>query len=242
MLSSLEHIDFLYGFIYECANLIKNLYDYENYDRLVIKLCTEFVMPIINITKKEHEKEYNEHIKYIINSLERDTNIFDIFSYLMNICRERYFKLPQDEYLKINDFVDNNIDIIEYAFAPMIDYFDLCKKCHSHYYCQCYYHKKKILYIFPGNIHREFQEKIIKLYFNIEYIKFFYLLQQSQVLQSVVKNICNVNALIDIFMNLYYNSSIDCNEKNKNKLYDLYNTILLNKFVHGDIKSRSFYY
>ena len=37
-------------------------------------------------------------------------------------------------------------------------------------------------------------------------------------------------------MNLYYNSSIDYNEKNKNKLYDLYNTILLNKFVHGDIK------
>ena len=42
-------------------------------------------------------------------------------------------------------------------------------------------------------------------------------------------------------MNLYYNSSIDCNEKNKNKLYDLYNTILLNKFVHYDI-NRSFYY
>ena len=80
MLSSLEHIDFLYGFIYERANLIKNVYDYDNYDRLVIKLCSEFVMSIINITKKEHEKEY------IINNLERDTNIFDICSYLMNIC------------------------------------------------------------------------------------------------------------------------------------------------------------
>ena len=143
MLTALEH--FLYGFIYECANLINNLYSYDNYDRLVIKLCSEFVMPIINITKKEHEKEYNEHIKYIINNLERDTNIFDICSYLMNICRERYFKLSQDEYL----------DIIEYAFAPMIDYFDLCKKCYSHCYCQCYYyHRKKILYIFPGNILR----------------------------------------------------------------------------------------
>ena len=121
MLSSLEHIDVLYGFIYECANLIKNLYDYDNYVRLVIKLCSEFVMPIINITKTEHEKEYNEHIKYIINNLERDTNIFDICSYLMNICCERYLKLSQDEYLKIKDFVDNNIDIIEYAFAPVID-------------------------------------------------------------------------------------------------------------------------
>ena len=29
----------------------------------------------------------------------------------MNTCRERYFKLSQDEYLKIKDFVDNNIDI-----------------------------------------------------------------------------------------------------------------------------------
>ena len=44
-------------------------------------------MPIINITKKEHEN------KYIINNLEHDTNIFDICSYLINICRERYFKL-----------------------------------------------------------------------------------------------------------------------------------------------------
>ena len=56
MLSSLEHIDFLYGFIYECANLIKNSYDYDNYDRLVIKLCSEFVIPIINITKKNMRK------------------------------------------------------------------------------------------------------------------------------------------------------------------------------------------
>ena len=32
-------------------------------------------------------------------------------------------------------------------------------------------------------------------------------------------------------MNVYGNSNIDCNKKNKNKLYDLYNNILLNKFV-----------
>ena len=69
----------------------------------------------------------------------------------------------------------------------------------------------------------------------MEYIKFFYLLQQSLVLQIVVKNICNVNTLIDIFMNLYYNSR-KFFEKTKNKLCDLYNTILVNKFVHGDIK------
>ena len=35
-------------------------------------------------------------------------------------------------------------------------------------------------------------------------------------------------------MNLYDNSSIDCSKKNKNKIYDLYNNILINKFVHSN--------
>ena len=48
----INNIDFLFEFIYECANLINNLYDYDHYDHLVIKLCTEFFMPVINITKK----------------------------------------------------------------------------------------------------------------------------------------------------------------------------------------------
>ena len=39
------------------------------------------------------------------------------------------------------------------------------------------------------------------------------------------KNICNINVLIDIFINLYDNSDINCNKKNK--LYDLYNNIIL---------------
>ena len=114
----------------------------------------------------------------------------------------------------------------------MIDYFDLYKKCYSYYYCSCYnYHKKKVRNIFPGNEHREFHEKIIKLYFNMEYTKFFYLLQKKIRLN---KNIININVIIDMFMNLYDNSNIDCNKKNKNKLYDLYDNILLNKFVHSD--------
>ena len=163
----INDIDFLYGFIYECANLISNLYDYDNYDHLVIKLCNEFVMPIINITKKEHIKEYNEHNKHIKNTISvlenNNKDKFRICSYLMNICCERYFKLSHDEYLEIKEFIDNNRDIIESAFAPMIDYFDLYKKCYNHYYCSCYnYHNKKVRYIFPGNEHKEFCEKIIK--------------------------------------------------------------------------------
>ena len=104
--------------------MINNLYDYDNYDHLVVKLCSEFVMPIIDITKKEYIKEYNEHIKDIIDKLESNEDIYSICSYLMNICCEGYFK---DEYLKIKKFIDNNIDVIESALAPMNDYFDLLK-------------------------------------------------------------------------------------------------------------------
>ena len=43
-------------------------------------------MPIINITKKEHIKEYNEHIKNIIDNLESTKDIYSICLYLkMNI-------------------------------------------------------------------------------------------------------------------------------------------------------------
>ena len=105
----INNIDFSYGFIYECADLINNLYDYDNYDHLAIKLCSEFIMPIINITKKEHIKEYNENIKNIIDNLKSTKDIYSICSYLMNICCER----SQDEYLEIKKFMDNNIDIIE---------------------------------------------------------------------------------------------------------------------------------
>ena len=182
-------------------------------------------MSIINITKREHIKEYNKHIKDIID-------IYSICSYLMNICREEYFKLSQNEYLEIKDFIDNNIDITESTVAPMNEYFDSCKKCYSHYYCSCYcYHKKKVICIFPQNRYKEFHEKIIKSYFNIWYIKFFYLLQKNIKLN---KNISNVNVLMNIFMNLYDNSGIDCNKKNKNEIYDLYNNTVLNKFVHSN--------
>ena len=84
----INDIDFSYGFIYECANLVNNLYDYDNYDHLAIKLCSEFIMPILNITKKEHIKEYNKHIKNIINNLESTKDMYSIYSYLMNICCE----------------------------------------------------------------------------------------------------------------------------------------------------------
>ena len=123
-----DNIDFLYGFIYECAILINNLYDYNYYDHLDIKLCSEFIMPIINITKKEHMKEYNEHIKNIIDNLESTEDIRIICLYLMKNCCKEYYELPQDEYLEIKEFIDNNIDIIESAPAPMNDYFDSCKK------------------------------------------------------------------------------------------------------------------
>ena len=53
----IDNIDFLYGFINECADLINNLDDYDNYNHLSVKLCSKFVMPIINIIKKGHIKK-----------------------------------------------------------------------------------------------------------------------------------------------------------------------------------------
>ena len=35
-------------------------------------------------------------------------------------------------------------------------------------------------------------------------------------------------------MNLYDNSGINCNKKNKSKIYHLYNNIVFNKFVHSN--------
>ena len=49
-----DFIDFSYGFIYECANLINNLYGHYIYDHLAIKLYCNFVLPIINIIKDKH--------------------------------------------------------------------------------------------------------------------------------------------------------------------------------------------
>ena len=60
---------------------------------------------------------------------------------------------------------------------------------------------------------------------------FFYLLKKNIKLN---KNIYNINVLMNISMNLYDNSGIDCNKKNKNMIYDLYNNIVLNKFVHSN--------
>ena len=106
--------------------------------------------------------------------------------------------------------MDNNTDIIESALAPMNDYFDSCKKCYSFIIACVIIIIKKVLCIFPQNRYKEFNEKIIKSYFNIYYIKFFFLLRKNIKLN---KNIYNISILMNIFMNLYDNSSIDCNKK-----------------------------
>ena len=117
----------------------------------------------------------------------------------------------------------------------MNDYFDSCKKCYSHYYCSCcYYHKKKVICIFPKNRYKEFHEKIIKSYFNMWYIKFFYLLQKNTKLN---KNIYNISILMNIFMNLYDNSSIDCNKKiNIKYMICIIILSLINSFIVINIK------
>ena len=201
----INDIGFLYGFIYECADLVNNLYNHYNYD-LTIELYCNFFLPIINITKDEHIKEYNEHVK---NSKYINKNC----SYLMDICFERYFELSRDEYSKIKKFIDNNIDTFESILASIHGFVDLYR----------YY---PIFYSIKNYDKYEFCEKdnyvlrnIAKSYFTVKYIKFFYLLQKVTKL-----SISNINSRIlkNMFINLYDNSNIDCNEKFKSKIYDLY--------------------
>ena len=226
----INDIDFLYGFISECANLVNNLEDYDNYNHLSVKLCNKFIIPIINITKKEHIKENNEHIKNIIDNLESIKDIYSICSYLTSICCEEYFKLSRGEYLKIKKFIDNNIDIIDSMFEPMNDFSDTYIKRYGHYYCMPHYlYNKKTHGFFP-----QIYEKIIKSYSNIWYINFFYLLQKNIKSNKNISCIYNVNVLTNIFINICDNSSIDCNKKNKNKIYDLYNKIInSNRYKNG---------
>ena len=206
----INDIDFLYGFTYECADLVNNSYNHYNYD-LAIELYCNFVLPIINITKDENIKEYNEHVK---NSKYINKNC----SYLMDICFERYFELSRDEYSKIKKFIDNNIDTFESILASIHGFVHLYR-----YYP--FFHSIK-----NYDEYSEFYEKdnyaltnIAKSYFNVEYIKFFYLLQK--VTELSISNI-NSRILKNMFINLYNNSNIDFNEKVESKIYDLYREII----------------
>ena len=171
--------DFSYGFIYECVDLVKNLYNHNDYNHLAIKLYRNFVLPIINITKNEHIKEYNEHVN---NSKYIDRNC----SYLMNICCERYFELSKDEYYKIKKFIDDNIDTFESILAPIhgsIDSYKKCYNCYCYCYCSCdYFCLKNYCKCFCDNCEYIvckkkifILKKIAKPYFNVEYIKFFFI-------------------------------------------------------------------
>ena len=216
----INDIDFSYGFIYECADLVNNLYDHYNYDHLTIKLYSNFVLPIINITKHEHIKEYNEHVngsKYINRNC----------LYLMNTCYEKYFKLSEDEHSKIKKFIDHNIDTSESMLAPIHSSIDLYKKCYNNYfYCPCSCRCGEC--VCDNCKYKKFCKEnnfilksIAKSYFNVGFIKFFYLLQKCKLNTSNIHS----DILANMFINLYNNSNIDCNEKVKSKIYDLYQNV-----------------
>ena len=205
----INDIDFSYGFINGYADLVNNLYDHYYYE-LAIELYCNFVLPIINITKDEHMKEYNERIKnskYIKKSC----------SYLMDICFKRYFELSRDEYSKIKKFIDNNIDTFESILASIHGFVDLYR------YYPFNFHSIKNYDECVCIIDKYALRNIAKSYFNLEYINFFYLLQKITKL-----SISNINSRIlkKMFINLYDNSKIDCNEKVESKIYDLYREII----------------
>ena len=103
------------------------------------------------------------------------------------------------------------------------------RKCYDNYcYCLCNCHCEKNYNecVCITGKYSEFCEensiilkRIMISYFNVEYIKFFYLLQKV-----IGLNISNIysDILVNIFINLYDNSNIGCNEKVVSKIYDLY--------------------
>ena len=114
------------------------------------------------------------------------------------------------------------------------------KKCYDSYcYCLCNCHSKKnnkkCLCLTDKYIKFCEEDSIIlkkttKSYFNVEYKKFFYLLQKardqiiSKKLNLYDENtcVCKIDMLITMFISLYHNSNIDCNKKVENKRYQLY--------------------
>ena len=121
--------------------------------------------------------------------------------------------------------MDNNIFTFESIFVPMHEFFDLSKKCYSNYCycpCNCYCKKKKNRKcVCLTDKYSEFckednviLKKTTRSYFNVEYIKFFYLLQKaihqiiSKKLNLYDENTCirEINMLINMLINVYHNS------------------------------------
>ena len=207
-------------------------------DEQNLELCNNFVLPIINITKDKHKKEYNIHVKYT-------KNVDNICLYLMYICSEKYFKLTQDEYLKIKKFIDNNIDTVEAILAPIHKFSDLSKKCYDSYcYCPCNCHCKqnnRICACLTDKYIKFCKEdsiifkKTTKSYLNVEYIKYLYLLQKaadqiiSKKLNLYDENKCirEIDTLINMLIILYNNSNIDLIRKSKVKYIPISTLYLL---------------
>ena len=151
----------------------------------------------------------------------------------MDPCFERYFELSKDEYSKIKKFIDNNIDTFESILAHIHNFIDLYKKSYNNYrYYLFNFHfiknyDKCVCIIGKYNEFCEKDNYILKKNiiscFNLEYIKFFYLLQKVTNLGiSNVNSHINSHILIDIFINLFKNSNIDYNKKVKSKICDNY--------------------
>ena len=123
----------------------------------------------------------------------------------------------------------------------MHKFFDFSKRCYNYCYCycpcNCHYKKNNRKCVCLTCKYKEFREedsiileKTVISYFNVEYIKFFYLLQKaidqiiSKKLNLYDENVCirKIDLLINMFIILYDNSNIDCNEKVEGKIYNLY--------------------
>ena len=120
-----------------------------------------------------------------------------------------------------------------------MNFLNLSTKCYNYCYCpcNCHYKKNNRKCISLTSKYNKFCEedsiilnKTTRSYFDVEYIKFSYLLQKaidqiiSKKLNLYEENTCirKIDMLINMFINLYYDSNIDCNKEVESKIYNLY--------------------
>ena len=60
----------------------------------------------------------------------------------MDICSEEYFELSRDEYLKIKEFMNNNIDTLNLCSHLCMNFLIYIKKCYNHCNCTCSYYSE----------------------------------------------------------------------------------------------------
>ena len=146
LFEELQKLDLHYFIIITCMQLVNDAFELDKTKDLAAKLHLNFVSPIFNIVKNK--------MAPLLNDL--DDFYFDDF----------YHSFSKEEHLKIEKFINNNIDVFEIVFAPVYEIIDRTK------YINCRYYARRCCNDKPA-LHR-----VMVNYRRLENLKCIYLLQK----------------------------------------------------------------